>query len=90
MRHSVLVLFAFWRAHAAALGGEPSAEALLQLHTQEARAYRMDRDEARSETLELRSEPVFTWTNLVDEHAQYGHIYVWTWQGRCCGFRTEI
>jgi hypothetical protein len=78
----LFLLIAFWFVRAAALGGEPSVEALLKLHSDEARAYRMYRDEAQSEPLNLQAEPVFTWTNLVDEDTQYGHIYVWTWLGR--------
>jgi hypothetical protein len=61
---------------------DPSAEALLALHTTEARAYRIYRDEAQQERLELQERPVFTWTNLTAEHTQYGHVYVWMYAGR--------
>ncbi len=27
-------------------------------------------------------KPVFTWTNLIGDHAQYGHVYVWMYAGR--------
>ena len=49
---------------------EPLAAALLELHTSEASGYRIFRDEAHAHELELRSKPIFSWTNLVGEHPQ--------------------
>ncbi|HZN37108.1 MAG TPA: hypothetical protein VFB80_24925, partial [Pirellulaceae bacterium] len=62
--------------------GEPPVVELLKLHTSEAEAYRMCRDAAHQESLELNPKPVFNWTNLVGEHTQYGHLFVWLHRGR--------
>jgi hypothetical protein len=61
---------------------EPPAAELLKLHTQDARAYRIFRDEKQKEELELNVKPIFNWTNVVGEHAQFGHLFVWTYAGR--------
>ena len=60
------------------LRAEPPTPELLKLHTAEAKSYRMFLDEKKSRELQLQPNPVFTWTNLVGEHAQLGHLYVWT------------
>ena len=61
---------------------EPPVAELLNLHVKEAEAYRIYRDEDRKQELELRTKPVFTWTNLVGEHTQQGHLFVWMQSGR--------
>jgi hypothetical protein len=63
-------------------GQEPSSDALRDLHTREAQAYRIHRDPEHKELLEMQPDPAFTWTNLVGDTAQYGHIFVWSWRGR--------
>lgn len=60
----------------------PPAKALLQLHTEEAAAYEMYLDEAHQQRLELQTTPVFTWTNILRVQGQYGHLFVWTRDGR--------
>ena len=64
------------------LRGEPPAEALLELHTADAKAYRIFRDAKKGVALELREKPVFTWTNLTREAIQHGHLFVWMHKGR--------
>lgn len=82
-RHSrVLTLLVVALGFVGGVRADPSAEALLALHTAEARAYRICRDEAQQQPLELQEKPVFTWTNLTAEHTQYGHVYVWMSAGR--------
>ena len=61
---------------------EPPTAALMTLHTQEAESYKIYRDKEQSERLEFQKKPVFNWTNLVGEHTQFGHIFVWTHKGR--------
>jgi hypothetical protein len=79
----IAIAFFFFIAEA---GGparaEPSAEDLLKLHTEEAESYRIYRDQARTKALELRKQPIFSWTNLAGESTQYGHLFVWTDAGR--------
>lgn len=60
----------------------PPAKALLKLHTEEAAAYEMYLDEAHQQRLELQTTPVFTWTNILRVQGQYGHLFVWTRDGR--------
>lgn len=79
---SILPLMIAFTLSVDSVQADPSAEALLELHTREARAYRIYRDEAQEQPLELQEKPVFTWTNLIGEHAQYGHVYVWMYRGR--------
>ena len=64
------------------LQAEPPAEALLELHTAEAKSYRIFRDEKKTVALELREKPVFTWTNVTGETIQHGHLFVWMHKGR--------
>lgn len=64
------------------LSAEPPAASLQKLHTQEAESYRIYRDEAHTQPLELRLKPVFNWTNLAGADSQYGHLFVWTFAGR--------
>src|SRR5258708_18975927 len=64
------------------LAAEPPASALLKLHTQEAESYKIYRDKDRKELVEFHAKPILTWTNLVGEHTQYGHIFIWTHAGR--------
>lgn len=68
--------------HAAWAIAEPPTAELLQLHRGEATAYRIFRDEARKSALQLRETPVFQWTNVVGEHAQRGHVFLWLHEGR--------
>ena len=61
---------------------EPTADALLKLHRADAAAYSIARDASLTELLQLRSEPVFAWSNPVGYGQQSGHIFVWTYAGR--------
>lgn len=80
MRHACVLLLA--AALAAGLHADPPAAALLELHTAEAKAYKVYRDAKHTEALELRQKPVFTWTNLTDTAVQHGHLFVWMHKGR--------
>jgi hypothetical protein len=64
------------------LVAEPPATSLLNLHLKEAESYRMYRDKDRKQLIEFHAKPIFTWTNLVGEHTQYGHIFIWAHAGR--------
>lgn len=64
------------------LAGDPSAAALQKLHTDEARAYHIYRDEAHTQPLALTEKPVFSWTNEIRENRQQGHLFVWMADGR--------
>src|SRR5262245_22278188 len=66
----------------ALLSAEPPIAELLKLHVEEARSYRIYRDEKHARQLELVTKPVFNWTNVVGEHTQFGHLFVWTDAGR--------
>jgi hypothetical protein len=81
-RQIVMVLVLLCSAWAAAVRAEPPVAELQKLHTQEARAYRIFRDEKQKQELEFNAKPVFNWTNVVGEHTQFGHLFVWTADGR--------
>ena len=66
----------------ALLSAEPPVGALLKLHLEDAHSYQIFRDEKHSQQLELAAKPVFNWTNVVGEHTQFGHLFVWTYAGR--------
>ena len=66
----------------AAIADEPTTQQLLELHTREAKAYRIALDEAGETQLEVQTKPVFAWTNPVGDGVQTGHIFVWTSGGR--------
>ena len=66
----------------AAIADEPTTQQLLELHTREAKAYRIALDEAGETRLEVQTKPVFAWTNPVGDGVQTGHIFVWTSGGR--------
>jgi hypothetical protein len=57
-------------------------ERLLELYVKEAESYTIYRDGGRKETLELRREPVYVWTNPVREGEQDGAVFLWTFRGR--------
>ena len=69
-------------AGTAKLQAEPPVAALMKLHTQEAESYKIYRDKGRTEQLELQTKSIFNWTNLAGDHTQFGHIFIWTFQGR--------
>ena len=77
----ILVLF-YTMGDTAVVRAEPPVAELLKLHTEEARAYRIFRDEKHQQELEFNAKPVFNWTNVVGEHTQFGHLFVWTSAGR--------
>ncbi len=77
-RHSALwITFIGLALGFAALHAEPPTAELLKLHVSEAQSYRIYLDEQKSEELKLQPKPIFTWTNLVGEHTQLGHLFVW-------------
>lgn len=62
--------------------GAPPAKVLAKLNADEAASYQIYFDEAHKQPLELRPQPIFSWTNVLREDGQTGHIYVWTKEGR--------
>lgn len=64
------------------VAAEPGAAALLDLHTREAESYRMFLDKEQTRPLELRTKPIFSWTNQASQKQQHGHLFVWTAEGR--------
>lgn len=79
---AVLCVLAGWAVAPATLLAEPPPTELLKLHGAEAAAYRIYRDEAHQDLLELREKPIFNWTNVVGEQTQYGHLFLWLKNGR--------
>ena len=84
MRRLVLLLPMVIAAPAGA--EEPSARAkherLLAIYTAEAEGYAIYRDRAHAEKVELRRQPVFSWTNPVRSGGQDGEVFVWIYRGR--------
>lgn len=72
----------------AAVRAEPPVAELLKLHAQDAAAYRMFHDAEQEQAAEFTAKPIFNWTNLVGEHTQYGHLFVWMHQGRPAAIGT--
>jgi hypothetical protein len=71
----------------ALVGDEPEAERarrdrLHKLHLGDALEYTIHRDASRAETLELRREPVYAWTNPIRAMHQSGLVFIWTSHGR--------
>jgi hypothetical protein len=64
----------------------PAAKArrdrLLGLYRGEAAGYVIYRDRSRKEKVELRREPVYSWTNPIRGGEQDGDVFVWTCRGR--------
>src|SRR5262245_32324929 len=79
-RLALSVIAVGWLAGAAR--AEPPVAELLKLHTRDAAGYGMFLDAGHKQAAELNTKPIFNWTNLVGEHTQYGHLFVWTHQGR--------
>ena len=57
-------------------------ERLLALHADDAASYALYRDAARQQTLDLRREPIYRWTNPTRVGGQEGDVFVWTYKGR--------
>jgi hypothetical protein len=55
---------------------------LLALYRGEAAGYVIYRDSDRKEKVELRPEPVYSWTNPIRGGEQDGDVFVWTCRGR--------
>ena len=55
---------------------------LLKLYRGEAEGYSIFRDAAHAEKVELRPEPVYSWTNPIRGGEQDGDVFVWTYRGR--------
>lgn len=66
----------------APLVAAPPAKALAKLHAEEATAYQLFQDEAHKQPLLLRTQPIFSWTNVLREDGQTGQVYVWMKDGR--------
>jgi hypothetical protein len=59
-----------------------NADRLFELHLADAASYEIFRDTAHQQTLELRRQPVYLWSNPTRNMGQTGAVFVWTWQGR--------
>jgi hypothetical protein len=57
-------------------------ERLREFYTNEAAGYTIFRDACRNESVELRREPVYVWTNPLRERGLAGAVFVWTCRGR--------
>jgi hypothetical protein len=57
-------------------------ERLLEIYREEAAGYTIYRDAGRQEKVELRSDPVYVWTNPLRGRVQDGAVFVWTCRGR--------
>ncbi len=57
-------------------------ERLLELYRGEATSYVIHRDSDRHEKVELRRDPLYSWTNPVRSDGQDGDVFVWTCRGR--------
>ncbi len=57
-------------------------EKLLKLYRGEAAGYAIFRDSGRREQVELRPDPVYSWTNPIRGGEQDGAVFVWTCRGR--------
>jgi hypothetical protein len=55
---------------------------LLKLYQGEAAGYVIHRDSSQKEKVELRREPVYSWTNPIRGGEQDGDVFVWTCRGR--------
>ena len=55
---------------------------MLDLYRGEAAGYVIHRDSSRKEKVELRREPVYSWTNPIRGGEQDGEVFVWTCRGR--------
>jgi hypothetical protein len=59
-----------------------SADRLFELHLDDAAQYDIFRDQAHSQRLELRRQPVYVWSNPTRSQGQTGAVFVWTFKGR--------
>jgi len=66
----------------AAPGTKIRRERLHKIYLTEALSYTIHRDSTRAEKVELRHEPVYSWTNPIRNGAQDGEVFVWTCRGR--------
>lgn len=60
----------------------PPAKVLAQLHAREAESIQLFTDEAHTQPLELRKQPIFSWTNILRDEGQCGQLYAWMRDGR--------
>ena len=81
-----LILLPALLGQAPAVQPDPAAKArrdrLLNLYRGEAAGYVVYRDSARQEKVELRRDPVYSWTNPIRGGEQDGDVFVWTCRGR--------
>jgi hypothetical protein len=57
-------------------------ERLLEIYREDAAGYTIYRDAGRTEKVELRTDPVYVWTNPLVGKGQDGAVFVWTCRGR--------
>jgi hypothetical protein len=62
--------------------GRSKSQKLLELHTNDAASFSFFRDDARTQKLNFRREPVYRWTNPARNGGQAGEVFVWTYRGR--------
>jgi hypothetical protein len=58
------------------------SKTLLALHEADASQFAIFRDASRAETLSLRREPIYRWTNPTRSGGQEGDVFLWTYKGR--------
>lgn len=60
----------------------PPPKALAKFHAEQAAACQIFQDEAHRQPLTLRTQPIFSWTNVLREDGQTGQVFVWMKDGR--------
>jgi hypothetical protein len=63
-------------------GAKTRRDRLLNLYRGEAEGYIIHRDRDRKEKVELRRDPVYSWTNPIRGGEQDGDVFVWICRGR--------
>ena len=85
-RTLALILLPVLMGQSPATRSDPAARArrdrLQALYRGEAEGYTIYRDSTRKEKVELRVDPVYTWTNPIRGGEQDGEVFVWTCRGR--------
>jgi hypothetical protein len=78
----VTVMVAFGQVPGAPPDPDAARKAdLLKMYKVDAAEFRITRDSAGRQPLELREAPVYNWQNLTRSGGQYGAVFVWTYGG---------
>lgn len=79
---SLLLLLGILGADDALTTSAQAIEALQKFHLAEARRWSMFVDDRQQTKAELRTNPIYVWTNPTRSGGQNGAVYVWTHRGR--------